>query len=187
MTRYFLWMMMIFLAFPMGHAVASPQGPAYYASIRKPSQDLSKVRRRTCPSPTTLRKVDGKWEARGDWVSDDVSFIEKIEFFLGAQWKGINIGTIICLYTDSLTSKEFPVALHRENEVLDPINLENWQTSKNNKIKFCNRKRGKAFSIKDCKYIEQLDVMAGKKRRNLWQIIRSLKYEKVSPYSWDQH
>lgn len=54
-----------------------------------------------CPAISALKKspVSSMWYADGrKWRSDDPSLAEKVDRFLGAQWRGNNLGNIVCLY-----------------------------------------------------------------------------------------
>jgi hypothetical protein len=63
-----------------------------------------------CPEPNTLQKDGGWWKVDNIWKSDSQSSGKKIKSFLGAQWMGVKIGKIICLYTEE-EKFAFPVAL----------------------------------------------------------------------------
>ena len=63
-----------------------------------------------CPEPSTLQNENGWWKVDNIWKSDSQSSGKKIKSFLGAQWIGVNIGKIICLYTEE-EKHAFPVAL----------------------------------------------------------------------------
>ena len=69
-----------------------------------------------CPVVSNLNKEGMKWHAPGGWRSYSDSFVKQTKYFIGAQWVGIKVGKIICLYRgdDKLT---FPVALER-NDIL---------------------------------------------------------------------
>ena len=70
-----------------------------------------------CPQPSELVK-DSKtmqWSAKGHldgtkFQSFDKSFTNTVDHFIGAQWVGVKVGQIICLYQPS-NSNEFPVQL----------------------------------------------------------------------------
>lgn len=53
-----------------------------------------------CPNPDQLVANPKKmtWSAKGGFRSFDQSFAVKLTKFLGAQWEGVNVGQIICLY-----------------------------------------------------------------------------------------
>jgi len=65
-----------------------------------------------CPQPKQLIKNQKTltWSAPGGWKSYDQSFVQKISEFRGAQWAGVNIGQIACVYTGT-NKLTFPVIL----------------------------------------------------------------------------
>lgn len=65
-----------------------------------------------CPSINQLQKdpVKRVWFALNGWLSFSPSFSNKIEKFLGAQWQGVNLGTIACLYQGN-EKLSFPIIL----------------------------------------------------------------------------
>jgi hypothetical protein len=56
-----------------------------------------------CPSVQNLYKIKStmNWKANGGWLSHQQSFTTKVSHFLGAQWRGANVGNIYCLYQGS--------------------------------------------------------------------------------------
>lgn len=102
---------------------------------------------RLCPSPDILVKQDLNWATPDDkWQSYTPSSATRILSFTGAQWIGIKVGKIICLYeTDEAVS--FPVALEqtRSDLVIEPSGL-GWSALTNGR-KFC-----KSASVADCAY-----------------------------------
>jgi hypothetical protein len=81
-----------------------------------------------CPDPSDLYKINKKWFAPVDWFSYEQSFVNKIDKFLGATWKGVNIGNIICLYQGK--NSTFPVQLTNKESVFQPTKA-NWSTQPN--------------------------------------------------------
>lgn len=77
-----------------------------------------------CPPVSQLKKIDLFWGAPGGWRSYSQSFVSKIDGFSGAQWIGINVGKMLCVYKSKETF-EFPVVL--QNDTLTPVPKgENW-------------------------------------------------------------
>lgn len=74
-----------------------------------------------CPPISTLRKnpIKMNWTAPGGWKSYDISFIEKVSKFLGAQWNGVNIGQITCVYS-AAKKHVFPIKLIFHTLALEP-------------------------------------------------------------------
>ena len=63
-----------------------------------------------CPKPSQLVKEGLWWKADNTWKSYSESFVEEIARFTGAQWIGVEVGTVICLYKGK-NDLAFPVAL----------------------------------------------------------------------------
>jgi hypothetical protein len=65
-----------------------------------------------CPSAAQLKLDPQKhvWSAVGGWKSYDVSFVQNVTQFIGAQWTGVNIGQLTCLYV-GLPEGTFPIKL----------------------------------------------------------------------------
>ncbi len=70
-----------------------------------------------CPPIKKLMKKNMYWGAPGGWKSYSQSFVNEIDNFAGAQWVGINLGKMICVYKGKQTF-EFPVVL--QNDTLTP-------------------------------------------------------------------
>ncbi|ATN75315.1 T4SS-associated protein EirA [Coxiella burnetii] len=66
----------------------------------------------TCPEISKLQKDPNKmtWSAKNGWKSYSSSFASHLNKFLGAQWQGVNVGNITCLY-QSDEKMTFPVSL----------------------------------------------------------------------------
>ncbi len=65
-----------------------------------------------CPELNQLTKNETTmtWSAPGGWKSYGQSFVEKVAEFRGAQWEGVNIGQIACVYTGE-NKLTFPIVL----------------------------------------------------------------------------
>lgn len=102
-----------------------------------------------CPEKEKLVKTDMIWTAEDKWKSHDESFAEKISTFLGAQWTGINLGTIICIYGDK-DVVDFPIALESIYVmlVLEPQN-DNWSANIKG-YRFCH-----STNTQDCGFMVQ--------------------------------
>ena len=74
-----------------------------------------------CPQPSELKKDTRKniWTTDSGWISDSSSFSSSIVKFLGAQWKGVQLGQVLCLYLGPNTN-DFPVGLHKNLIVKTP-------------------------------------------------------------------
>lgn len=83
-----------------------------------------------CPAPSSLVLNKTSWSAPGNWKSYQVSFIKHINRFLGAQWTGIHVGRMICLYGGD-NPNDFPVQLVLPTLAQEPT-LPIWEPIKNN-------------------------------------------------------
>ncbi len=65
-----------------------------------------------CPEITTLTRNPKtlKWSAPGGWKSHAQSFATKLTTFTVAQWQGVNIGHVTCVYTGT-PKGTFPVLM----------------------------------------------------------------------------
>jgi len=70
-----------------------------------------------CPDVKKLKKITMFWGAPGGWRSYSESFVNVIDSFSGAQWIGVNVGKMLCIYRSKATF-EFPVVL--QNDTLTP-------------------------------------------------------------------
>ena len=74
-----------------------------------------------CPPVSALTKDPEArtWSAGPSWKSYELSFVDKITLFSGAQWRGTNVGQIFCVYRgESETS--FPVLLAYKTLAFEP-------------------------------------------------------------------
>jgi len=120
-----------------------------------------------CPQPQELTS-DGPWWYVGTiWKSYSRSFVEHIQSFSGAQWLGVKVGKIICLYKGK-EKFTFPVALETVHPVLVPMPTgENWITTKEG-YKTCL-----SDNVKDCPFTQQ-------KRTDVSNIYEQIKYQAQS-------
>ncbi|EKE01766.1 MAG: hypothetical protein ACD_21C00058G0012 [uncultured bacterium] len=100
-----------------------------------------------CPQVGELTKQNDVWGTPDNkWRSFTHSSAKKILNFLGAQWVGVKVGKIICLYqTDEAVS--FPLAVEQlvNQSILEPVGY-GWSALTNGR-KFC-----KSASVADCTY-----------------------------------
>lgn len=74
-----------------------------------------------CPAINALVKDPDTmtWSTAKGWKSFDMSFVDKITRFSGAQWRGTNVGQIFCVYRgESETS--FPILLAYSTLTYEP-------------------------------------------------------------------
>lgn len=82
-----------------------------------------------CPPIESLQQQKNMtWTAPNGWKSTNPSFYRSLKQFTGAQWLGVNVGDIICLYTAGGKS-DFPVSLKKPMIVLSPTG-GNWTEDK---------------------------------------------------------
>lgn len=104
-----------------------------------------------CPKPSDLvmNPADRTWHARGGWKNLNPSFSDKIDTFLGAQWVGVSLGHINCIYTQS-GRDTFPVNLQRGLISPAPTNQGGlWSADKGGYIE-C-----KSQHVTDCPFLVQ--------------------------------
>ncbi len=65
-----------------------------------------------CPPIKALQKSsdDMTWSAKPGWKSYDASFVERVGAFIGAQWKGANVGQAFCVYR-GVSKTTFPIVM----------------------------------------------------------------------------
>lgn len=92
-------------------SLAAPTTPA-------PQSQAFEYKTFYCPAPNKLQKTGLIWKAPGGWISYSESFVDHITQFIGAQWIGVEVGKIICLYRGD---KEFtfPVALEQNDLLIE--------------------------------------------------------------------
>ena len=77
----------------------------------QPQQDNYVIQE--CPLIKYLHRKGLIWRGPDDWKSYDESFVIKIDHFVGAQWAGVNVGKIICVYKGARHGV-FPVTIERQ-------------------------------------------------------------------------
>lgn len=87
-----------------------------------------------CPKPNELVKKDGKWESTTKirWLSYESSFASDIAFFMGAQWQGVKVGPMSCIYQSS-DSNVFPITL-QNNHMFQIPTQANWYAGEDNMV-----------------------------------------------------
>jgi hypothetical protein len=102
-----------------------------------------------CPQTEDLIKQETFWitkDQRNRWKSYTPSTASKVQGFLGAQWAGIKIGKIICLYQTN-EAVTFPLAVEQvsSQSMLEPSGGGWSALTKNHR--FC-----KSTSVVDCSF-----------------------------------
>lgn len=137
MKTYTPWTLLLTLAFTASaQAFAqtpkppeTPPAPAAAANAPAPDPNTPVITQETaattkttknlyCPAIDKLMRKEMFWGAPGGWKSYSQSFIEVIDSFSGAQWVGVNVGKMLCVYKGK-GSFEFPVVL--QNDTLTPV------------------------------------------------------------------
>ena len=110
----------------------------------------------SCPDASELVRDGFWWTARnGTWKNFNQSFSQKITSFIGAQWNGVKVGKITCLYSPE-GGDNFPVALE---EVKTEIALE--PKSSNWSALIGSRKLCKSANVADCSYYIEEQLTSG--------------------------
>ena len=78
-----------------------------------------------CPAISELQysSFTNYWSAEGGWRSAEKSFSSEMAIFVGAQWRGTNVGRIACIYKSN-NAGEFPIQISRDTLVLSPSELK---------------------------------------------------------------
>lgn len=115
-----------------------------------------------CPLTKDLKKQGLRWEIGDTWTSYSESFSTHITAFLGAQWTGIKIGKVICIYQGD-GKFDFPIALEpkRNKVIMEPAG-QYWSALVQN-YKFC-----KSSNIYDCPF----SAKPAEKTVNIYEAIR---------------
>ena len=110
--KTFLWPLCFSLAVVCGHAWAD-----LAAQVRLSQEKL----RMHCPAMDQLKlNTQSKiWTSPGGWKAYEKSFGTKIKRFVGAQWIGVKLGQIICIY-QPVGSFTFPVFVYYNKQVIQP-------------------------------------------------------------------
>lgn len=100
-----------------------------------------------CPEPGSLVKDGVKWVSQDrKWETYTPSSATKIVNYIGAQWIGVRVGKIVCLYQTN-EAVSFPVALEqtRSLSIVEPKSMA-WSALVGN-LRFC-----KSASVADCPF-----------------------------------
>ena len=72
------------------------------------NEQKQKQNRYTCPKVNELYQKGLRWRTDSGWKSYQESFSSNISHFMGAQWKGVGVGNIYCIYQPE-DPTEFPI------------------------------------------------------------------------------
>ena len=173
--RFFLMIMLnlfVITAFAADNIPCQP-GTPNCSPIATPvvNQPAAVISQDYCPEPQSLAKEELIWNAPGGWTSYSESFDKQIVGFIKAEWIGVNVGKIICLYKGNQTNS-FPVALELKHNKLVPTPTGGQWRKEQKGHKECI-----ANNIKDCPFqfekptehnnlYQELDFFKGKKDQN---------------------
>lgn len=84
-----------------------------------------------CPPVESLVRDDIKqsWSGPNGWKTAAPSFLRTLDTFAGAQWIGVGVGEVICVYLKT-TRNSFPVTLQRSKLVPAPKIGDTWSMTK---------------------------------------------------------
>ena len=93
-----------------------------------------------CPEVNAIEKKGLKWESTTlvKWKTFNASFGDGLKSFLGAQWSGVKVGSIICIY-ESTTPGVFPINL-QNNHLFEQPTQENWKADREGVINCVSNK-----------------------------------------------
>ena len=116
------------------------------------SSSSSNTKAQLCPPVRSLVKTGLGWSTSDQkWEFNGSSSATKVLNFIGAQWIGVKVGKIICLYQTDEEVK-FPLALEQKIASLIPEPTGGgWSALINHNHKLC-----KSLSIADCPYVVEL-------------------------------
>ena len=151
---------------PQGNSAAPEAGSSSSAPNQVPQANTDDVHTLYCPKQSELYKKEMFWHGPNTWRDYSASFVKNINNFAGAQWVGVNVGKVICLYK-GVEENNFPVALERDNLMKKPEG-ENWKSDASG-YKIC-----KSDNILDCPFVPQ-EV---KSNENVYDFLSNIKKPK---------
>lgn len=108
--------------------------------------------RYTCPRVNELYKDGMRWKTDTGWNGYQDSFASEIASFMGAQWKGVGIGRVICLY-NSTDDNEFPIQIATTKLINRPPHAY-WENEPNKDFINCISKASDPCDCQFSYYIE---------------------------------
>lgn len=154
-------------------AVASPNTTAPVV-VNQPDGTQVTIQTLFCPSPNQLIKNGLFWgTATGGWKSYSESFDTAISSFIGAQWVGVNVGKMICIYKGNL-SMSFPITIQNDTLSQTPAGGL-WGVDQGGYLN-CH-----SNNLADCPFVVKTTVV------NMQQIYQSLDFYKNKPSPLNQN
>tara|TARA_B110000459_G_C16624237_1_gene503955 strand:- start:1868 stop:2341 length:474 start_codon:yes stop_codon:yes gene_type:complete len=120
-----------------------------------------------CPQVNSLTKYELAWFGKSNlikWKSTEPSLSEDAATFSGAQWDGIQVGSISCVYQSS-DVLSFPIVLKNNHMFKQPHNT-NW-TADNNDTYIC-----RSNNPKDCPLYPKIEQQV---EFNIHKIMKQIK------------
>lgn len=152
-------------------AAALAQAPASNGTsqvVNNPDGTQTVVQTILCPPPSALVKNGLFWGTpTGGWRSYSEAFDTSIVSFMGAQWVGINVGKMICIYKGNL-AMSFPITLQNDTLAQTPTG-NNWGTDQGG-YRNCH-----SANMQDCPFVVKSQSV------NMQQIYQSLDFFKGKP------
>ena len=112
-----------------------------------------KQNRYTCPSINELYRNNLKWQTDTGWKGYQESFSAKISHFMGAQWKGVGVGNVYCIYQPE-DDTEFPIQVTLSQLISRP-NVANWDNAPSNDVLNCISRSNDPCECQFSYYIEE--------------------------------
>ncbi|MEC7030844.1 MAG: T4SS-associated protein EirA [Pseudomonadota bacterium] len=109
----------------------------------------------TCPQANELYQSKMQWKTDSGWTGYQKSFAKGISHFMGAQWKGVGVGQIYCIYQPDDPS-EFPIQLTSETLYSRP-DYAMWENSPSKDVINCISGQNDPCDCQFSRYIEQKD------------------------------
>lgn len=150
--------------------IATPQPNVATADdVSNTTVDQNAAYKRTCPDPSELVLENLYWTARnGAWKNYNQSLDKKVKGFIGAQWIGIKVGKVICLY-EAQENISFPIALEQvQSEIILEPTGNNWSAYEH------GRRLCKSANTADCAFYAQPP-------EDLSNIYKSIEYKGPTP------
>jgi hypothetical protein len=136
--------------------------------VNNPDGTQSTIQSLICPLPSALIKNGLFWgTATGDWKSYSESFDSSISSFMGAQWVGINVGKMVCIYKGNLATS-FPITIQNDTLSQAPTGSK-WGTDQGG-FRNCH-----SANVQDCPFIVKTQSV------NIQQIYKTLDFFKGKP------
>lgn len=120
-----------------------------------------------CPPIEKLIKKELFWGAPGGWRSYSQSFVNTIESFSGAQWVGVEVGKMLCVYKGK-ESFDFPVVL--QNDTLTPAPKGN---------KWISQRGGYVNCLSSI--VDECPFQVKEEKQDMQEIYKGLEFKKNQP------